>query len=671
MAHSRQVGKAPRQQRGIGLIEVLIAMFVLAFGVLALSKMQGEFFGESAASKARSEALAIAQGRLEDMRNYMHEADTLAEFNALYPAAAGLNQATINGVNASFSRSENISAAAGDDIRRVEVEVQWQDQAGETQSVSLNTEISFVPPGAPGALAAVKDEFKIRAPTGRAELGKGRVPEGASTTSNGDGTAMYLINGDRNLVLGDKIVLTLRDACNSATGSCTDFVEIHGKVYVDLSTQRNLPPEDVYVHASDAAFCSRYYIDSQGNSVAIDANSNLSGNPDLLTDKGDYAVFNYTCYLGGGWHGNIGLLLPGGLGQGDKICQGDPASTNGWEEPVIAARRAYRGMLYQKDSFDEPITDGEGDIIYSSYGIADGVVLPDPDSGDHTHDFVISSMSTAKTEGSHCITEGIMIRADANIGGVDGDLFRGNPDDFVCLNDGNLDTYNTDIHGHYSTCPYDPTDPPVERHIISGVVEVALNIFSGFDSSILDSVVVDTSDGPGNCRLGGFSDQGDTYTASYQCDGYDWGSGWTGNIFVTATDNEDKLSCTPNPQGYEGIGADTAGKNFDCSPGRFAVIFGQVDTINFRKVLSKVQISAGSCRLNVDGLSYICISDAYNPDWDGTVTFTAADGVICPATGTGSSGSLVLDSSGVATATGITSKNQLNINIRNSLKQCP
>ena len=75
---------AARKHSGIGLIEILVALFITAVGVLALTRMHGIFMQSTAENKARGEAIAIAQSRLEDMRNYMHSVNSADQFNTLY-----------------------------------------------------------------------------------------------------------------------------------------------------------------------------------------------------------------------------------------------------------------------------------------------------------------------------------------------------------------------------------------------------------------------------------------------------------------------------------------------------------------------------------------------------------------------------------------------------------
>ncbi len=124
----------------------------------------------------------------------------------------------------------------------------------------------------------------------------------------------------------------------------------------------------MYIKASDAAYCL-LWVDPPAGDTADEYDISADNVPE--TASGDYKYFAYTCYLGGGWHGNIGFVLDGGIQQNDKMCQGDPTSVNLWEEPVIASRRSYRGMLWLRDTNDNSAkaVDASNDDIYYSHGI--------------------------------------------------------------------------------------------------------------------------------------------------------------------------------------------------------------------------------------------------------------------------------------------------------------
>ena len=57
-------------QRGVSLIEALVAMAIMAFGMLALLGLQGALRGNSDVSKQRSEAVRYAQEQIELLRGF-------------------------------------------------------------------------------------------------------------------------------------------------------------------------------------------------------------------------------------------------------------------------------------------------------------------------------------------------------------------------------------------------------------------------------------------------------------------------------------------------------------------------------------------------------------------------------------------------------------------------
>ena len=54
---------------GVGLIEVLITLVIIAGGVMAMSRLQGLLLTSAASSRQLSDASLIAQRVLEDLRS--------------------------------------------------------------------------------------------------------------------------------------------------------------------------------------------------------------------------------------------------------------------------------------------------------------------------------------------------------------------------------------------------------------------------------------------------------------------------------------------------------------------------------------------------------------------------------------------------------------------------
>ena len=589
-----------RTQKGFSLIEAMIAFVVLSVGLLAIASFQSNLFSESGSNKAKSEALAIAQARLDEFRNYSSTVSDQTDFNTTFTAETVQNDgADIPGTNATFTKGYTITGG-DNEAKTIQVMVSWDDSSGDEQSVSLSTKVVFQSPRAVGDLANNDPTPLVDSATGRARLGDGTLnTDGKSPiSSNGDGTTSYNDDGDHKLTIGTpddnddvQVVLTLNDACSSDT-ECTDFVKIKGRVYIDTTSQRQLQPGDVFIKASDAAYCHRYYLNALDGSETADVTNATTTSETPNTANGDYEVMEYTCYLGGGWHGNIGVLLTGGISQSDKICQGDPTSENSWEQPVIAARRVYRGMLYQKDNNGSPATDDDGQIIYASVGVQDGITLPDPDTSNKPHDFVIGSMAASDVEGSKCIVDGNqdgpMMQADSNENGSQGDRFAGMPDDFFCLNgpdgEGNPNgyinypessTYPAAAYGANITCPYDPSDPPVASMTIDGTLTVTADADL---ESLVNAVTIESTDGPGSCTLDtdNYAYTDGDHTIDYSCDYYLWSnsSTWSGSVILSA--NTDEFSCSPIQRDYSNLTASQTDQDFSCATGTPLTIEGVI-----------------------------------------------------------------------------------------------
>lgn len=655
---------------GFGLIEILVTLGVLSVGILGVTTLHGVIARQSSDNKARSEALNIAQSRIEDMRNYTNAAGSITGFNTLYSDTTGFgNAANITGISTDFVRTESIATAGT--MKDVTVRVAWTDPSGVAQSVSLATEFSFVSPRKVGDSALEASEEKVDSPTGRARLGDGTVTDeqlaDANTVNNNDGTKELIDGTDRLLAVGNDVVLTLVEACQTEGGTCADFVRIKGRVYVDRDQLGSLSMGAIHVIASDAAFCARHYIPSGGTEAdRVSVTNNMTNTVKTsASSSGEYEYFDYTCYLGGGWHGNVGFIISGNTNW--DSCVGDPTSAQPYEQPIRASRRVYRGMLYKVDNNEadgKEKVSGSSLVQYYTQGVGDSVELPVPGSGDSTHDFIITGAFSASqlTNANPCLNLGPMTRTDSNLNGATGDRFAGIPDDFYCLNDG----YNNDVStldviptgygvenhpGYGNTCPYNPADPPATLHHVTG--DISMTALQTDENGVLaDGMLAFTSDGPGSCTIDATATYSlllGSYTKSYDCIVYDWTTtaddnttqleGWTGYIEVDY--DQSSMSCDPNRINFSDLTVDSSNNNFtNCSPGSFIYFTGTVISAPNNRELQSVSISdaGGSCQLAADGLSFTCLTDEIGllpPTWTGTLSMTTDANYVCTGTGTG------------------------------------
>jgi type IV pilus modification protein PilV len=56
--------------KGFTLIEVMLALLILALGILGISKLQGTLVKNSSDANQRAVAIALAQKKIDDLRSY-------------------------------------------------------------------------------------------------------------------------------------------------------------------------------------------------------------------------------------------------------------------------------------------------------------------------------------------------------------------------------------------------------------------------------------------------------------------------------------------------------------------------------------------------------------------------------------------------------------------------
>lgn len=138
-----QMRRRATQQRGFTLIEAMIALLVLAVGLLGLARYQSAVLKSSGDTKARTEALAIAEQKIEQLRSFSTEAG--------FDAMASGTGATITGSNAVFTPQWVVAHITTPAVyAQVTMTVSWNDSRGVTQSVQLASYIGRNDPAKAG-----------------------------------------------------------------------------------------------------------------------------------------------------------------------------------------------------------------------------------------------------------------------------------------------------------------------------------------------------------------------------------------------------------------------------------------------------------------------------------------------------------------------------------------
>ena len=147
----RQCNRTPL---GIALIEALVALAVMAFGMLAVAGVQVTLRQNADIAKQRSEAVRLAQEEIERWRAFTSitgAAGTITYGNLLQDLP-GTAKA---GSNAQFTVARRVDAPADLAYKMLRVDVSWVDRNGQDQNVRLSTAIHRVAPELAGTVSVL------------------------------------------------------------------------------------------------------------------------------------------------------------------------------------------------------------------------------------------------------------------------------------------------------------------------------------------------------------------------------------------------------------------------------------------------------------------------------------------------------------------------------------
>lgn len=182
-----------RNQRGVTLVEAMVAFFVMALGILAAVATQMTLRLNNDIAKQRSEAVRLAQNDLDNARSFVKIAATqgLRSYADIVPTLAP-ESLPFSGTNASYSFVREVPQEQAFPYRAISARVTWQDRQGQTHPVRLDTIVAGVDPALSGYLSLTPDGQPTRAaartnrrlPPWVRDLGDGRSllkPRGSDT----------------------------------------------------------------------------------------------------------------------------------------------------------------------------------------------------------------------------------------------------------------------------------------------------------------------------------------------------------------------------------------------------------------------------------------------------------------------------------------------------------
>ena len=135
------IGQARQRTSGFTLVEVMIVIGILAFGLLALSAMQIQAMHGSDRGRHATNAAAVAESRMEQLQQDPWTsiaptggfvADPVAQNNVQLDVGSSINEIAYN-------VSYQITDMQASFTRAIDVQVSWTEKGGEIRSVTLSS----------------------------------------------------------------------------------------------------------------------------------------------------------------------------------------------------------------------------------------------------------------------------------------------------------------------------------------------------------------------------------------------------------------------------------------------------------------------------------------------------------------------------------------------------
>jgi type IV pilus assembly protein PilV len=131
----------PQKSKGFTLIEVMIAVVILAAGILALATMQIVSIRSNAFSTEMTYATMLAQSRFEQIRNTPY--DSIPPTSGTPDTEIVPASATSKGISYTIQRTVNDNDPTTD-MKTIELDVLWQGApAGSATGATVDFKASF------------------------------------------------------------------------------------------------------------------------------------------------------------------------------------------------------------------------------------------------------------------------------------------------------------------------------------------------------------------------------------------------------------------------------------------------------------------------------------------------------------------------------------------------
>jgi len=133
MTNTDTTPSAAKRRRGLTLVEVMVAMVVLAFGLLGVAAMQVRAMQGGSSGMHLAEASGLARNRVELLTRLRWSDADLASTGGAWRAVGPATTASMT-----FQQRERITDLSGD-VKRIEVQVLWDEALRPSRSVVFSS----------------------------------------------------------------------------------------------------------------------------------------------------------------------------------------------------------------------------------------------------------------------------------------------------------------------------------------------------------------------------------------------------------------------------------------------------------------------------------------------------------------------------------------------------
>lgn len=366
-----------QRRRGVTLIEALVALLVMSFGMVALVGLLANLRRGGDVAKQRSEAMRIAQTELAKLRAFAVLTRPAGTTTPDYDSIASVDAQDVVGVNtnAVFTLTRQVTPVVKDSAeplaRTVAVTVNWLDRAGERGELTLSSVISRTDPAYSGATTITPPVNSIRTMSGRSPV----IPGSATDLGNqrsayrpGANTTTVVVFNNLTGVISSICSVPVSTPVSSLTAAdvagCTATTAyfLSGTIrFSNTSPANPSTPEALalpLVSASVILTESKFSRTKAGGLDELEPNRSYAGTPQCFSDAPSAidvsrSFINYGCIIypntqtKPNWWGQVlltGLSLGTNPGQ-SRVCRYS-ADYNGNGYTLVANAPATSGIAY-------------------------------------------------------------------------------------------------------------------------------------------------------------------------------------------------------------------------------------------------------------------------------------------------------------------------------------